>query len=52
MHKVGDSNSTVTAYLEDMAHTFDVLRNINNPKETMQFLIPYTNMVGDCSNIQ
>ena len=43
MEEVGEGG--VTAYLEKMSQHFDVLRNINNPKETMQFLIPYTNMV-------
>ena len=43
MNNIGECG--VTEYLYSMAQNFERLKNINNPKETMQFLIPYTNMV-------
>ena len=38
-------NEDMTAYLKKRAEYLYELENINNPKETMKYLIPFTNMV-------
>ena len=43
MNSVEDGD--ITKYLEDNLEQLDILKSINNPKETMQYLIPYTNLV-------
>ncbi len=36
----------MTEYLYGQSKHFDILENLNNPKETMQYLIPFTSMVS------
>ena len=38
-------NGNITGYLYSHLEQLEVLRSKNNPKETMQYLIPYTNLV-------